>query len=130
MAKVLQLILHKGKIGFLSNREPQGYRGGLFCHIFYKMTRLDLVNLVKERLGLSQAESLRVTEEVFSAISSILKEQGRLELRGFGTFLKKVRKARIGRIISLNKPIKVPGYKTVVFVPGKDLKRITLQPLK
>ncbi|MFH0775533.1 MAG: HU family DNA-binding protein [bacterium] len=94
------------------------------------MTRLDLVNLVKERLGLSQAESLRVTEEVFSAISSILKEEGRLELRGFGTFLKKVRKARIGRIISLNKPIKVPGYKTVVFVPGKDLKRITLQPLK
>jgi nucleoid DNA-binding protein len=65
-----------------------------------------------------------VTGEVFSAIASVLKEQGRLELRGFGTFLVKKRKGRIGRIISKNEPIKVPGYKTVVFVPGKDLKRI------
>ena len=88
------------------------------------MTKLDLAKVVKERLGLSGAESLRVTGEVFSAISLALKESGRLELRGFGTFLVKMRKARIGRIISLNKPIKVPGYKTVVFVPGKDIKRI------
>ncbi|MDI6751594.1 MAG: HU family DNA-binding protein [bacterium] len=88
------------------------------------MTKLDLSKTIKERLGFSQAESLMVVEKVLSAISSILKEEGRLELRGFGTFLVKKRKERIGRIISLNKPIKVPGYKTVVFVAGKDLKRI------
>ncbi|MEK9149666.1 MAG: HU family DNA-binding protein [Candidatus Desantisbacteria bacterium] len=88
------------------------------------MTKVDLAKTVKEELGFSQAESLMVVEKVFSAISSILKEEGRIELRGFGTFLVKKRKERIGRIISLNKPIKVPGYKTVVFVPGKDLKRI------
>ncbi|MBU1262454.1 HU family DNA-binding protein [bacterium] len=88
------------------------------------MTKLDLANLVKERLGFSQVESLIVVGEVFSAISFLLKESGRLELRGFGTFLVKMRKARIGRIISLNKSIKILGYKTVVFVPGKDIKRI------
>jgi DNA-binding protein HU-beta len=88
------------------------------------MTKLNLAKIVKEKLGLTGVESLRVTEEVFSAIVSVLKEQGRLELRGFGTFLVRKRKARIGRIISKNEVIKVPGYKTAVFVPGKDLKRI------
>jgi nucleoid DNA-binding protein len=45
-------------------------------------------------------------------------------LRGFGTFVVKKRKERVGRIIATGEIVKIPERKTVVFVPGKALKRV------
>ena len=47
----------------------------------------------------------------------------RIELRGFGTFSIKKRKARMARNPKTGAEVKVPARKAVVFIPGTILKQ-------
>ena len=58
------------------------------------MTKADIVNSVSSATGLTKVETEAVLEGVIQSISSSLKKGERVDIRGFGSFLVKKRKAR------------------------------------
>jgi nucleoid DNA-binding protein len=91
-------------------------------------TKRDIVNHIAEETGLTQMEVKRVVQSTFDYIFNTLVQGGKLELRNFGVFQTKVRKARQGR--NPNKPetvIPVPAKTVPTFKPGKLLKHHVAQ---
>ncbi|HAW50666.1 TPA: hypothetical protein DCX16_06935 [bacterium] len=88
------------------------------------MTKKDLAGLVSEEIGLDKKDSMVVVNSILSGIMEILKEKKRVEIRGFGSFNVVQRKAKKGRIIKTASPIFIPPYKTVVFIPGINMKNL------
>ena len=61
------------------------------------MTKQEIVNTVSEATGLTKVETEAVFEGVILTISNALKRQDRIDIRGFGSFQVKKRKARDAR---------------------------------
>ncbi|MCL2084983.1 MAG: HU family DNA-binding protein [Oscillospiraceae bacterium] len=86
------------------------------------MNKTDLVNAVAEKAGLSKKAAEQTVSVVFDAITDGLKEEGKVQLVGFGAFEVKNRSARMGRNPKTKEPIQIPASKVPVFKPGKALK--------
>jgi nucleoid DNA-binding protein len=80
------------------------------------MTRSDIINTVSANTGLSKVETEAVLEGVLNSICESLKKGERVDLRGFGSFIVKERKAREARNPSTNEIVKlnhryIPSFK-------------------
>jgi nucleoid DNA-binding protein len=91
------------------------------------MTKRDLVIRISEETGLVQQQVLDVVQKTLDYISAAVAEGETVELRNFGVFEVKVRKARIGR--NPNKPendVRIPPRAVVKFKPGKEMREAVL----
>ena len=61
------------------------------------MTRKNIVRSISEDVGVTQLKTKKVVQMVFNAILDTLVEDGRVELRNFGVFEVKRRRARKAR---------------------------------
>ena len=61
------------------------------------MTKADIIDEVSELTGLTKVETEAVFEGVILTISNALKRKDRIDIRGFGSFQVKKRKARDAR---------------------------------
>ena len=86
------------------------------------MTKKDLVLKVSRNTGVKQIVVKKIVEETLSVIVEALKNKERIELRNFGVFCFKNRKAKIGRNPKTGKTIPIPPRQVVIFKPGKKLK--------
>ncbi len=87
------------------------------------MTRSDLIALVAARypyLKKYEAEDLVVT--IFEEITRSLESGRRVELRGFGSFATRVRRARIGRNPRTGEKVNVKSKRAPFFKTGKPLR--------
>ena len=80
------------------------------------MTKSDIINEVSSNTGLTKVETEAVLEGIIGSISKALKEGNRVDIRGFGSFVVKERKARRARNPSTNKVINlnlryIPSFK-------------------
>ena len=85
------------------------------------MTRRNLVRTITEECGLQQIQVKGIVKKIFEAIVDALIEDGRVELRNFGVFEVRHRKARNGRNLHTGKKIIVPEHYTVIFKPGNAM---------
>lgn len=89
------------------------------------MTRSELVlklSSLHKDLSSSQIES--IVHFVFDGIAKALKEGGRVELRGFGTFSLRQREARMGRNPRTGQSVEVDGKAVPFFKTGKELRHL------
>ncbi len=91
------------------------------------MNKSDLVNQVIEHLEEREQSAPKklvadVVDSTFDAMKTILKQDGRVEFRGFGTFIVKERPARPGRNPQTGAKITIAASKTVQFKPTPTLK--------
>ncbi len=87
------------------------------------MTKRDLVVKISEETGLVQQNVLDVIQRTLDHISAALAKGETVELRNFGVFEVKVRKARIGR--NPNAPerdVRIPPRAVVKFKAGKEMR--------
>jgi len=70
----------------------------------------------------TKAEAANAVNLVFDSIAKALKKGDSVTLVGFGTFVVRKRKARIGRNPQTGKEIKIAAKKVPAFKPGKELK--------
>jgi len=92
------------------------------------LTKRDLVIRISEETGLIQQEVLDVIQKTLDYISQALANGDKVELRNFGVFEVKVRKARIGR--NPNAPetdVPIPERSVVKFKPGKEMRAEVLK---
>ena len=86
------------------------------------MIKADLVRKVGEAAELNLKESEVVVDRLFSAITELLGQGQKLELRGFGTFGVRRVKAKVGRNLSTGEAVPIPPYNKPYFKPGVELK--------
>ncbi len=85
------------------------------------MIKLDIVNEVVERTGITKTRAEVAVETVFQSMKKALARGDRIELRGFGVFNVRPRKTGIGRNPRTGAQVIIPPGKSVRFKPGKEL---------
>ncbi|CDD04810.1 MAG: HU family DNA-binding protein [Ruminococcus sp.] len=86
------------------------------------MNKTNLIDIVAEKADLKKKDAEAAVNAVFAAIEKDLKEGGKIQIAGFGSFKVKERSARVGRNPKTLEQINIPASKSPVFVPGKNLK--------
>lgn len=85
------------------------------------MTKSDLVTKIYGEIGpkLTKMECSDVVNTLFSTITEALEQGNSIEIRGFGTFKVRERKARIGQNPNTGESVTVPARRVPVFTPSK-----------
>jgi len=91
------------------------------------LTKRDLVVRISNETGMVQQDVLNVIQKTLDYLTENLAEGKTVELRNFGVFEIKLRKARVGR--NPNRPesdVPIPPRAVVKFKAGKEMKaRVT-----
>ncbi|MCI0637633.1 MAG: integration host factor subunit beta [Gemmataceae bacterium] len=85
------------------------------------MTKKEIVKQISEKLGLTQLKTKEIVQQTFDAIVETLLEVKRIELRNFGVFEVKLRKARKARNPRTGERVDVEPKFVVTFKPGKEM---------
>lgn len=85
------------------------------------MTKKEIVKQIADKIGLTQLKTKKIVQHTFDAIVDTLLEVGRIELRNFGVFEVKQRKARKARNPRTGDRVDVPPKTVVTFKPGKEM---------
>ena len=88
------------------------------------MIKIDIVNAVVSKTGVSRTKAEQAVEAVFEAMKNTLGKGQRIELRRFGVFNVRPRKTGIGRNPRTGQEVSIPPGKAVRFKPGKELQSL------
>ena len=88
------------------------------------MIKLDIINEVVARTGITKTKAELAVETVFESMKKALAKGERIELRGFGVFNVRPRKTGIGRNPRTGAEVNIPPGKAVRFKPGKELQSV------
>jgi len=86
------------------------------------MTKADLVEEVVRVTNVSKKHAEIIVNTVFSSIIDALRNEDKIELRGFGSFRVRRRRPRQGRNPKTGDQVAVPEKRIPYFKPGKELK--------
>ena len=86
------------------------------------MTKADLVEGIAAKTGVSKNHTALIVDDLLQAISKALSEGHHLEIRGFGTFKVRERRARRARNPRSGEEVLVPAKLVPVFKPSRELK--------
>ncbi len=87
-----------------------------------EMVKADLIASLAEDMEMSKKDAQVVVDTLFETIANALIDGDKVELRGFGSFRVKEKKAREGRNPKTGEKVSVPPKRIPYFKPGKDLK--------
>jgi nucleoid DNA-binding protein len=87
------------------------------------VTKKDLAKKIAEAVGINQLLALEIVQMTFDGITDTLVEEGRIELRNFGVFEVKRRKAREARNPRTSEKVMVPPRLVVTFKPGREMEQ-------
>ncbi len=85
------------------------------------MTKKEIVRSISDKTGLTQLQIKEIVQLTFEGIVDTLLKEGRVELRNFGVFQVKSRKARIARNPRTGRKVAVPEKFVVSFKAGKEM---------
>ena len=88
------------------------------------MTKADLVERVAEKTGLTRTDVAVVVDSLLDVVKKSLESGHNIEIRGFGTFKIKLRKARKARNPRTGEVVPVPDRKVPVFKPSNEFKNM------
>ncbi len=89
------------------------------------MTRSELIEKVAEKLdGYTLKQTEIIVETFFESIKDALSRGEKVELRGFGNFRLKKRRARKARNPKTGESVDVPEKRVVYFKAGKELREL------
>ena len=89
------------------------------------MKKSDILDELEKKFEyLPKREVERTLEKILQYFVSSLSQGSRIEIRDFGTFSTRLRKARIGRNPSSGEKINIDDKYLVHFIPGKNLKKL------
>jgi len=86
------------------------------------MTKMDLIETVAGKVGLTKADAGRAVDALLDAVSAALAKGEKVTVTGFGTFEVRQRAARMGRNPQTGAPLHIAASKSPAFKAGKGLK--------
>jgi nucleoid DNA-binding protein len=92
------------------------------------LTKRDLVIRISNETGLVQQQVFDVVQKTLDYIAGALAKGDKVELRNFGVFEVKIRKARVGRNPNAPKiDVPIPARAMVKFKAGKEMRADVLK---
>jgi integration host factor subunit beta len=88
------------------------------------MTKVELVEKLANKNKLSKKQAVDVINAITQSISDALAKGNKVEIRGFGSFRIRDRKARIAYNPRSRMEVEVPAKKVPFFRAGVDLKKM------
>ncbi len=88
------------------------------------MTKKEIVKMISDRVDETQLKTKEIVQLTFDLIIETLAKEGRIELRNFGVFEVRRRKARRARNPRTNQPVEVDAKNVVTFQPGKEMEEL------
>lgn len=86
------------------------------------MTKADIVEKVYEKIGFSKKEASELVDLVFVTLKDVLGDGGKVKISGFGNFLVREKKERIGRNPQTGEQLKISARRVLTFRPSQVLK--------
>ena len=86
------------------------------------MNKLELIQAVKDRAGLSKQEASDVVKLFFDSFTETMVNGERIEIRGFCSFFMKDYASYTGRNPKTGEKVQIPAKRLPFFKPGKELK--------
>ncbi len=86
------------------------------------MNKLELITALKDKAGISKAESAKVVKIFFDSMANNLAEGERIEIRGLCSFFVKEYKSYTGRNPKTGERVTISPKKLPFFKCGKELK--------
>lgn len=94
------------------------------------MTKAEIIDAVYEKVGgFSKKEAAEIVEAVFDTMKEVLADGSKIKVSGFGNFIVRYKKQRIGRNPQTGDPIPISARRVLTFKPSQVLKGI-LNPHK
>lgn len=94
------------------------------------MTKAEIIDAVYEKVGgFSKKEAAEIVESVFDTMKEVLADGQKIKISGFGNFVVRYKKERIGRNPQTGDPIPISARRVLTFKPSQVLKGI-LNPHK
>lgn len=88
------------------------------------MTKADLVDRVTAGTGLTKRDVAVIIDRFLDAVSGALASGNHIEIRGFGSFKVKSRRARVARNPRTGATVEVPEKLVPYFKVSKELKKV------
>ncbi|MGE0762123.1 MAG: integration host factor subunit alpha [Bdellovibrionales bacterium] len=88
------------------------------------MTKADIVEKVYQKIGFSKKEASELVEMVFNQLKDVLCDGDKVKISGFGNFVVREKKERIGRNPQTGDQIKISARRVLTFRPSQVLKAI------
>ncbi len=86
------------------------------------ITKADLTKMIAEKAKLQDKQAEMVVNLVFDMMVDALMKNGRIEIRGFGSFVNREYKAYTGRNPKTGEEVNVAPKRVPFFKVGKELK--------
>ena len=86
------------------------------------MTKADIVEKVYQKIGFSKKEASELVEMVFGNLKDVLCRGDKVKISGFGNFVIREKKERIGRNPQTGEQIKISARRVLTFRPSQVLK--------
>lgn len=83
------------------------------------MTKADVISEIHMKTGIDKADVSASLEAFFTVVKGNLSRGEHVYIRGFGSFIVKHRKEKIGRNISKAKSVVIPAHNVPSFKPAK-----------
>ncbi len=87
------------------------------------MTKADIVESIYEKIGFSKKESAEIVELVFDTIKETLEKGQKIKISGFGNFVVRHKRPRIGRNPQTGQSIEISERSVLTFRPSQILKQ-------
>ena len=85
-----------------------------------RMTKADIIEAVYEKVGgFSKKEAAEIVESVFNTIKETLEKGEKIKISGFGNFVVREKKARIGRNPQTGEEITISARRVLTFKPSQ-----------
>jgi len=89
---------------------------------FLPMTKADVIDSVCNKVGFSKKESAEIVEMVFDTLKDTLERGEKIKLSGFGNFVVREKKSRVGRNQQTGQEIEISARRVLTFRPSQVLK--------
>ncbi len=88
------------------------------------MTKADIIEKLYTKIGFSKKESSEIVEMVFDTIKDTLEKGERIKISGFGNFVVRQKRSRIGRNPQTGQAIEIMARRVLTFRPSQVLKSL------
>lgn len=86
------------------------------------MTKADIVEALYEKVGFSKKEAADLVELVFDTIKGTLSQGQKIKISGFGNFVIRDKRSRIGRNPQTGQSIEISARRVLTFRPSQVLR--------
>ena len=94
------------------------------------MTKADIVEIIREKIGFGGKESTEIVEQVFEILKETLEGGEKVKISGFGNFVIRQKRPRRGRNPKSGQELVISARKVVTFKPSNKLRKALNQDME